>query len=175
LTVVNAKDRNPIEPISPETLSRLVDRHAAALELFARQLCEEAQDAVQEAFVELAAQDQVPHDVLAWLYCVVRNKAFSAARAARRRKRHEAEAAARKPAWFVPATSDVLDSRAVALALASLDREHREVVVARLWGGLTFRQIGRMLRTTDSTAHRRYEAALRLLREKMRIPCLKTE
>jgi RNA polymerase sigma-70 factor (ECF subfamily) len=175
LTVVNANDPNPTGPIGPETLSCLVDCHAAALELFARQLCDMAPDVVQEAFVELAGQDETPRDVLAWLYCVVRNKALSAARAARRRKRHEAEAAARKSAWFVPAASDVLDAQAVAAALASLDPEHREVIVARLWGGLTFQQIARMLGVTDSTAHRRYESALRLLREKMRIPCPKNE
>ena len=35
-------------------------------------------------------------------------------------------------------------------------------------------QIGRMLGTTDSTAHRRYEAALRKLREKTRIVCPKS-
>ena len=172
---MNANECNANGPIGPETFSRLVDHHAAALELFARQLCDAAPDVVQEAFVELAAQNRVPRDVLAWLYCVVRNKALTAARAARRRKRHEAEAAARRPTWFVPAGSDVLDAQAVAAALESLDREHREVVVARLWGGLTFQQIGRMLGTTDSTAHRHYEAALRLLRERMRSPCAKNQ
>jgi DNA-directed RNA polymerase specialized sigma24 family protein len=40
----------------------------------------------------------------------------------------------------------------------------REVVVTRLWGGLTFQEIGQVTGTSESTAHRRYHAALRRIR-----------
>ena len=42
-------------PISPESLSQLVVAHAATLELYARQLCDAPEDAVQDAFAAQAA------------------------------------------------------------------------------------------------------------------------
>jgi DNA-directed RNA polymerase specialized sigma24 family protein len=83
-----------------DLLGRLVDRHAAALELFARQWCDAPEDVVQEAFVKLAAQRTLPENPVAWLFRVVRNGALNAAEAARRRRRHEAEAAAAATRWF---------------------------------------------------------------------------
>ena len=167
--VVSETDSNATGPVGPELLGRLVDHHAAALELYARQLCPCPQDAVQEALVELACQKTMPQDVVAWLYLVVRNKALSAARAARRRKRRETEAAGQRSAWFMPSAADAVDGQAAAAVLESLPQEYREVVVARVWGTLTFQQIGRMTGTSDSTAHRRYEEALSLLRKEMRL------
>ena len=81
-------------------LGRLVDRHAAALELFARQWCDTPEDVVQEAFVKLAAARTPPENPAAWLFRVVRNGALNAAQAARRRRRHETEAAAESTGWF---------------------------------------------------------------------------
>src|SRR5271170_7047104 len=80
-------------------LGRLVDRHAAALELFARQWCDTPEDVVQEAFVKLAAQHTPPENSAAWLFRVVRNGALNAAQAARRRRRYET-ARAESTAWF---------------------------------------------------------------------------
>ena len=54
-------------------LGQLVDRHAAALELFARQWCDTPEDVVQEAFVKLAPQRTLPENPAAWLFRVVRN------------------------------------------------------------------------------------------------------
>src|SRR5271170_2147946 len=81
-------------------LGRLVDRHAAALELFARQWCDAPEDVVQEAFVKLAAQRTLPENPAAWLFRVVRNGAHNAAKATQRRRRRESEAAAESTGWF---------------------------------------------------------------------------
>jgi RNA polymerase sigma-70 factor (ECF subfamily) len=160
--------------MGPEALGRLVDEHAAALVLYARQLCHAPEDVVQEAFIKLAGQAQPPEHVLPWLYRVVRNGALSAARSARRRRRHEAVAASRIPDWFLPSDSARLDATTATQALKSLAPEEREVVVAHLWGGLTFEVIGELTATSSSTAHRRYLAALMALRERLRLPCEKT-
>jgi RNA polymerase sigma-70 factor (ECF subfamily) len=159
------------ETMGPEALNRLVETHAAALVLYARQWCSAPEDVVQEAFLKLAAQRQPPNCALAWLYRVVRNGALSAARSARRRRRHEAVAAARSPEWFLPAETSRLDAETASRAMQALPVEEREVVVAHLWGGLTFEQIGTLTETSSSTAHRRYLAALSALREKLRVPC----
>ena len=67
--------------VTPERLAELLDAHAAALELFAAQWTQAPADAVQEAFVELARQPELPRNIVAWLYRVVRNRALSEARA----------------------------------------------------------------------------------------------
>ena len=65
-----------------------------------------------------------------------------------------------RPAWFERSAADLIDAGVAAAALESLPIEQREVVVARIWGGLTFQQIGQLVGVSDSAAHRRYEAAL---------------
>src|SRR5204862_1925255 len=109
----SAKRREPVvkyphptgvsDVMAPEVLGRLIDAHAAALTLYARQWCAAPEDVVQEAFVKLAGLPSPPPHVVPWLYTVVRRAAWTAARADRRRQKHETRAAARAPAWFVPA------------------------------------------------------------------------
>jgi RNA polymerase sigma-70 factor (ECF subfamily) len=156
--------------MGPESLGRLVDAHAAALVLYAQQWCAAPEDVVQEAFVKLAAQARPPAHPVAWLYQVVRNRALSAARSARRRQRHESAAASARPAWF-SATATDLDADAAAAALGRLPLEQRETVVAHLWGGLTFEQIGELTQVSASTAYRRYLLALETLRERLGVSC----
>jgi RNA polymerase sigma factor (sigma-70 family) len=156
--------------MDPEALARLVDAHAPALVLYARQWCAAPEDVVQDAFLKLAAQRQLPDQPAAWLYAVVRNAAISAARAEQRRRRHEA-AAGQSAAWFLPSEGAGLDGRAATEALRELPPEQRETVVAHLWGNLTFEQIGALTGVSASTAHRRYLAALSALRGRLRVPC----
>ena len=75
--MVSGHDSNASDAIGPELLGRLLDRHAAALELYARQLCDVPEDVVQEALIELAGQPRLPDNAAAWLYRVVRNKALA--------------------------------------------------------------------------------------------------
>jgi RNA polymerase sigma factor (sigma-70 family) len=159
--------------MGPEQLSRLLDEHAAALVLYARQWCSAPEDVVQEAFVKLAAQRRQPNNLAGWLYRVVRNGACAAARAERRRRRHETVAALRTPSWFAPAETARLDGETAASALQELSLEVRETLVAHLWGSLTFEQIGELTGVSSSTAHRRYLAGLSALRERLRVPCPK--
>jgi RNA polymerase sigma-70 factor (ECF subfamily) len=161
--------------MGPELLGRLMDEHAAALVLYARQWCSAPEDVVQEALLKLVVQKPPPAEPVPWLYKVVRNAASSAARSARRRQRHEAEAAARVRTWFVPTEGAGLDAAAATAALQRLPEEQREIIVAHLWGGLTFEQIGELTGTSSSTAHRAYLAGLSTLRERLGVPCPKTK
>lgn len=164
---------NSTGPVSPELLGMLIDRHAAPLELYANQWCDCPEDVVQEAVVELAGLPVAPEHAVAWLYKAVRHRAVNALRARRRRKRHETEAAARRPCSLVPLTDDALDAELVASLLEKLPDEQRETVVAHMWGGLTFQEIGCLTGTSDSTAHRRYQAALTAIRKKLGVACPK--
>jgi RNA polymerase sigma-70 factor (ECF subfamily) len=159
--------------MGPELLSRLLDEHAAALVLYARQWCAAPEDVVQEAFVKLAAQHRPPDNLAGWLYRVVRNGALATARAERRRLHHEKTAAQQAPNWFAPVEATRLDGAIATTALQGLPLEQRETLVAHLWGGLTFEQIGELTGVSSSTAHRRYLAGLSALRERLRVPCPK--
>jgi RNA polymerase sigma-70 factor (ECF subfamily) len=103
---------------------------------------------------------------------VVRNGALSALRGERRRRKHEVAAATRRSNWFLPAEASRLDANWVAEALAELALDQREIVVAHLWGGLTFQQIADLAGVSAATAFRRYEAALAALRTRLEKPSI---
>jgi RNA polymerase sigma-70 factor (ECF subfamily) len=160
-----------MEPLDHDSLSRLLDEHSAALVLYAQQLCAAPEDVVQEAFIRLMRQRPSPDNVVGWLYRVVRNEAVSASRRAMRRTRHEAAAGARRESWFKPSPGDALDAAAAVAALEALPRAEREVIVLRLWSALSLDEIAEVIETSTSTAHRRYENGLKLLRERWSLVC----
>ena len=151
--------------IAPEELARLYREHAPALRLYVRQWPQREEDLVQDAFVKLAQQASAPEHVLPWLYCVVRNGALAASRGESRRRRRE-DRVRTSEAWFTTA-DDHLDGREATRQLAELPLEQREVIVARLWGGLTFEEVARLVGCSLPTAHRRYQAGLAALRERL--------
>src|SRR5688572_33019637 len=106
-------------------LAELIDAHAAALVLFARQWCAAPEDVVQDALCKLAGRSQWPDDPVAWLYRVVKNRAIDAGRSDRRRQRREA-AASRPERWFKEPAVEGLDAEAAVAALESLPAEQRE-------------------------------------------------
>jgi RNA polymerase sigma factor (sigma-70 family) len=155
-------------------LGKLIDRHAAALVLYARQWCSAPEDVVQEAFVKLMGQAKLPEPILPWLFHVVRNGAISAVRAESRRRRRELAVASWSRAWFIADPAQQLDAAALHEALAGLPAEQREVIVAHVWGSLTFEQIGILATCSTSMAYRRYTAGVETLRTRLgELPCPK--
>ena len=157
--------------IEPELLVTLLERHAAPLELYAAQWTSEAADVVQDALIQLARQQPEPENTVAWLYRVVRNGAISAARSHQRRRKREAEIATRNPSWFLASHTNQLDAHEATEALRTLPEEQREVIVARIWGGLSFEEIAEVVDISSSAAHRRYVAGLAALKERLEVPC----
>lgn len=157
--------------VGPELLRELWERHAAALVLSARVWCDTPDEVVQEAYWKLAQLEQLPENAAAWLFQVVRNLAISSGRASRRRRHHETRAALTRDNWFEANPAAPLDALAATEALAALSDEDRQIVVARIWGGLTWEQVGVLVGRPTATVHRRYQAALSALREKLETPC----
>lgn len=158
--------------MSADDLVELVDRHAAALTLYARQWTDAPDDVVQTAFLKLVRLPIPPDNPLPWLYTVVRNAARDANRSARRRAKYETAAAEQTTPWFAPSDDPTgLDAETATAALADLPDDIREIVLAHLWGGLTFEQIAAAVGGSASTAFRRYTAGIALLREKLGAPC----
>ena len=154
-------------------LAELIDGHAAALVLFAGSRCATPEDVVQDAFYKLACQSPWPDDAVAWLYRVVRNRSIDSSRSDRKRTQREATVA-RPVRWFAESSVDGLDADHAVAALEQLPVEQREVIVARLWGGMTLEQIAAVAGCSAATAYRRFESGIAALREKMGAPCPKT-
>ncbi|MBA4187105.1 MAG: sigma-70 family RNA polymerase sigma factor [Planctomycetaceae bacterium] len=150
----------------------LIASHAAALTLFARQWCDSPEDAVQDAFYKLIRLRTPPDDPIAWLFKVVRTTAIDLGRSARRRAKREV-AIARPERWFAEREIEGLDAEAAIAALESLPGEQREAIVGRLWGGMTLEQVAIVAGCSITTAHRRYETGLQVLRERLGVICPK--
>lgn len=148
-----------------ESWRRWLDRHGPALLLLARQFCHrssDAEDAVQDGFVRFWRSRERANDPAAYLFACVRSAAMDASRGRRRRERHESEVAAfdsKSSAFAAPIEHQELQTN-VESALAALPAEQREVVVMKIWGELTFAQIGEALATSADTAASRYRYAL---------------
>lgn len=154
--------------LDPERLGELFEAHAPALVLYARTWLDRssAEEAVQDAFVKLMVVRPAPRDPRAWLYGVVRHAAIDRAR----RRRPGPEAAA--DPWFAPARAG--DPAGIERALRMIPGPEREVLILRVWAGLTLEQIGRVLRLSTSTVHRMHQRALDIAEAALEEPC-KTE
>jgi RNA polymerase sigma-70 factor (ECF subfamily) len=146
-----------------QRLGRLIDELAPALLAMARGRCRDAEDVVQQAFVALIGQAREPENPAAWLFGAVRQLALARAREEGRRERRE-EAVARAEGTHPPDPARTLD---LAEALAALDADDRDMVLARVHGGLSFEEIGHLAGISASTAWRRYRAAMETVRARM--------
>jgi RNA polymerase sigma factor (sigma-70 family) len=158
--------------IDPTELGRLYREQAPALRLYARQWAESAEDLVQDAFLRLAQQSPPPMQVVPWLYRVIRNQALANHRGATRRRQRETKSS-RPVAWFAQ-VDDQIDAQEVSRLLEKLPIESREVIVARLWGSLTFSEIAELVGCSLATAQRRYQTGLAELRERLDGPWIPT-
>jgi RNA polymerase sigma factor (sigma-70 family) len=144
-------------------LGRCWEAHAAALVLYARHWLDaaSAEDAVQEVFVRLLSHPR-PASLKAWLFRSVRNAAISRLRSQRRREGYEGRSD--RPGWFEPQPGQALDAAAAEAALQRLPEEQREIIVLRIWGGLTLEEAAEATGQPVSTLFSRYRAGLAGLR-----------
>lgn len=151
-----------------ELLARLLDQHGGALALYAAQWTDAADDCVQEALVELARQPAEPENPVGWLYRVVKHRALNSARGNSRRRQREVEAWRRRLVREGPAADDRAD---LLEAVERLPVEQRELIVLRVWGGLSFAEIAEATEVATSTAYRKYQEAIDSLRQQWNEPC----
>jgi RNA polymerase sigma-70 factor (ECF subfamily) len=159
-------------PIDAEQLGRLLDEHGSALALYAAQWTDSPDDCIQESLVELARQPQSPEHVVAWLYRVVKHRALNAARGDRRRRDRESRAMTERFSETEQAAVFGADEATAAVdALTQLEPDERELVVMRIWGNVTYEEIGVVLGISTATAYRQYVRALTKLRNILESPC----
>lgn len=145
----------------------ILDRRGSGLLLYARSLgSPEPEELVQEAFANLWEQIQAGTQIAnpgAYLATTIRN---AAGRAARRRQADQALPV--KP-WFQSAQPGPWGPEELEVTLRGLPEDQREVLVLKIWLGLTFEQIALSLGIPMNTAASRYRYAMERLRHMERI------
>jgi RNA polymerase sigma-70 factor (ECF subfamily) len=149
-------------------IAELVHTRLPGLVLFAKQWKHHsAEDVVQEAFLQLMRQKVFPDNPAAWLFTAVRNLSNNELRSQHRRKRREFDVQVNKGLFDIPESEQKEEIEHLIRELETLDLEYREIIVAKIWGGLTFEEIAAMTGQSRSNVHRRYQEGLRLLGEKL--------
>ena len=137
--------------------------YAERLLLIVRAFGDPAEDAVQEAFIQLSLQDSLPERVLPWLVSVARNQLISWRRSDVRRRRRESLVAQE---WFQREAnpSSGVNIEELSTELQKLQVREREIIVMYIWGEMTFEEIADQLDSSKSTVHRLYQSAMQELR-----------
>ena len=136
----------------PGAFEVLVTRHQAALLRHARAFLgagRSAEDVVQEAFLRLAEKPpQLPEEesegapLASWLHRVTRNLCMDTTRTEARRRRREEKAASQEATSGGLTEVEADDTRAaVERSLAKLPDDQREVLVLRLLGERSYKEI----------------------------------
>lgn len=136
----------------------------------------DAEDVVQEAFVRYwRHQRHLPGDPQALLVTSVRRAALDLARREGRRAAREELADGgleERDAYFAPPPGESGERREqLEAALRELPPEQCEVLVLKIWNGLTFEQIAEVLDLSPNTAASRYRYGLAALRKLLNPLC----
>jgi RNA polymerase sigma-70 factor (ECF subfamily) len=154
---VNASERN-----GPWCQS-LYETKAAGLILYGRALGlghGEAEDVVQETFMALLQLPRKPDDPEHYCLRAFRNRALNYRRSLWRRLAREWESVR----WFEPGSEQDSAEAEAMRRLAELPPAQREVIVLKIWHGLTFEAVGNLLDISPNTAAGRYRYGLQKLK-----------
>ncbi len=158
--------------IDQATLDLVVRENGSALLAYARALAghaEDAEDALQEALSRVLGK-RAPHpaNLRAYMYKAVHNAVLNSFRARWRRWRREQSGLPEVVAVFQEPAERREEIDMLNAAIGSLPTEQREVVIMKIWGGLSFADIAEGLAIPRDTAASRYRYALEALRKRMR-------
>jgi RNA polymerase sigma-70 factor (ECF subfamily) len=149
----------------------VMNEHGSALMLYARQWTgstADAEEAVQNGFIRLwrSKYRDIPNPV-PLLFTTVKRSAIDLARSRSRRKDREikhSEEYPRSVVWFESSLEGDERKAEIQEAMKGLPEEQREVLVMKIWGDLTFREIAESLEISQNTVASRYRYALNALR-----------
>ena len=148
-------------------LGALYDEHAAAVYRFLLAMLrssDDAQDVLSDVFLAVARQDlRRIANLRVYLLAAARNRAVSVMR----RRKREVNVEPSNPCFFDIDRVDGRDqllAHAVEEALRDLPGDQREVIVLKVYEGLTFAEIADITRTPANTVASRYRYAIEKLR-----------
>jgi RNA polymerase sigma-70 factor (ECF subfamily) len=157
--------------LSADDVRRLYDQHGPALVLYACSIVVDssaAEDVVHQIFLRLLQGDiPVPGAPTAYLYRAVRNAALNSRRNGKRSVSLEEQTRGSK-SLFQHGDENREAALTLQTALRELPEEQREVVVLRIWSGMTLEETANLCRITANTAASRYRYAIEKLRERLK-------
>lgn len=157
----------PENKLSADDVRQLYTKHGAALVLYACAFVSDgaaAEDVVHGVFLRLLRVDQTIPDIpAAYLYRAVRNAALNA-----RRNRSREDPLLKHETWLSHREGDQDAALALQKALRSLPEEQMEIVILRIWGGMTLEEAAETIGVPLNTAASRYRYALAKLREQLK-------
>ena len=154
--------------IGQKQLAQWYEAHGTELMLYARQWSpdQQAEDIVQDAFIKLLKQRTCPDNVRAWLFSVVRNASISTVRRLQRRRAGQ-ESLHRQSLWFESRCDDLIDARLAQESLQMLPSHLREIVLLRIWGQMSLKEISQVVNKSIPWVHHDYKMALEMIRNKL--------
>ena len=153
--------------IDARLIEQIIQKHSGSLVLYARQWCTSPDDAVQEAFIDFVKLIDFPADPVAWLFKTTRYKAMNQTRSNIRRDRYQRQAMEIRDTWFVEPQQTELELQELEIELQKLTAIEREIIVAKVWGELSFAQISELVDVPTTTAFRIYREALKQLAQRL--------
>ena len=154
-----------------------LDDSAPRLLAYARARCnnaQEAEDLLQDALIKLwGYQEERGHRPpdLPLAFSVMRYLGLDhGRRKGRREKRDQKIIQFQKGEdhWLDPALEETEEAEILRREVESLPEKLREVLTLKIWGGLTFAEIGSLLKISQNTAASRYRYALEQLQKKLK-------
>jgi len=146
-------------PINHDELEALLDRYWPVLVAWVGGKRDGAEDWVQSAFIKLAAEEPQPENCVAWLFTVTKRLAVNDQVAQAKRRTREKQAVERSPR-----SADLSHDFELRDLLDQLDAREREIVIAKIWGGLTFDEISSLDGEPKASLWRTYRSGLAKLR-----------
>ncbi len=143
-----------------------------------------AEDAIHEAFIRLCRSKDLPGDLknqqsspdqpdstdlVSYIFTAVRNAAIDAGRRQQTQRKLAQSIFQMRSAKSTDGDSEKEDrAELLRSAVEALEQPSREVVILKVYGGLTFEQIGQVLEIPGSTAATRYRRALSHIEDSLR-------
>ena len=118
---------------------------------------------MQNALVDLLRVEEDPDDPTAWLFETVRRRAMNIARTEKRLAAREKTVRTERNPWFEADVDRQLIAAEIERSIGMLEDLERQIVVAHIWGELSFSQIAKVVDKPSSTVHRHYKNALAML------------
>jgi RNA polymerase sigma-70 factor (ECF subfamily) len=148
----------------------LVERHQRSLQRFVEQQVGDrsaADEIVQMSFVQAytrLASFRAQASFKTWLYSVAMNLCRDRARSEKRRASVAVEDALEMVPSTQPTLEEVVVGATVQRRVAALPDRQRSVLSLRIWGDLSFRDIGALLGISENSAKVSYHHAIRRLK-----------
>jgi len=158
----------------PESYALLVERYQRILHRFVQQQVGDshaADEIVQMTFVQAytnLGQFRAEATFKTWLHRIALNLCHDRGRAERRRAEVSPQEILERTAHGQPRLEDLVLGGTIERRIAALPERPRSVLNLRIWSDLSFKEIARLLGTSENSAKVSYHHAIRKLRQWLR-------